>query len=572
MTCPFGTTCCGARCVDTDNSVLNCGGCGAQCSLSNATPQCNTGLCLIACATGFGDCDGDRSNGCETGLNTNRAHCGSCGNECPPENHARVFCFNRACQMGTCDPGWADCNGDIRDGCETHTDTDVNQCGACNRRCSAPTGRSPLCAAGVCGATVACSPSNLADCDGVAANGCETDLNTALAHCGRCGNACGQANGAATCTAGGCAITCAANFGDCNASNADGCETDLRTSNANCSRCGLACALPDVSTQACAGGACAVVGCANSRLDCDRNPLNGCEVSALTDRVNCGACGARCAAGESCVGGRCLLAQTSCPSATEVGCGVEPINAGVLFTQGDNLALNAGPSLPLTTVGNFAIDRHEVTVARFRRFMIAGRPAVPGGLVLYPNGTTLRWPGPTRDPATGPRFTWTPTPGSMEALPITGIDWNTAQAFCVWDGGRLPTSSEWEFAARGNDLRPFPWGTAPASGRVCPSNRSVPCAVNDPLSASGLSPFRLWHMSGNVWELVADAFAFYSDSRCWGPFTPRTNPLCTATSDIEYRGGSYFDTNESILRLSARDRRPITAVEPNLGFRCARTR
>ena len=357
MTCPFGTTCCGARCVDTDNSVLNCGGCGAQCSLSNATPQCNTGLCLIACATGFGDCDGDRSNGCETGLNTNRAHCGSCGNECPPENHARVFCFNRACQMGTCDPGWADCNGDIRDGCETHTDTDVNQCGACNRRCSAPTGRSPLCAAGVCGVTMACSPSNLADCDGVAANGCETDLNTALAHCGRCGNACGQANGAATCTAGGCAITCAANFGDCNASNADGCETDLRTSNANCSRCGLACALPDVSSQSCAGGACAVVGCANSRLDCDRNPLDGCEVSALTDRVNCGACGARCATGESCVGGRCLLAQTSCPSATEVGCGVEPINAGVLFTQGDNLALNAGPSLPLTTVGNFAIER-----------------------------------------------------------------------------------------------------------------------------------------------------------------------------------------------------------------------
>lgn len=92
--CPSGQTRCSTGCVDTRTSVTNCNGCGITCATpTNATPACTASACGIAsCNAGFGNCDGNAANGCETNTQTNRLHCGACGN----------VCASGVCSAGVC--------------------------------------------------------------------------------------------------------------------------------------------------------------------------------------------------------------------------------------------------------------------------------------------------------------------------------------------------------------------------------------------------------------------------------------------------------------------------------------
>lgn len=78
-----GTVCRGV-CSNTAADPMNCGGCGRVCSaLPNAAASCARGACGFACVPGFGDCDINATNGCETDTMTNDTHCGGCGRTCP---------------------------------------------------------------------------------------------------------------------------------------------------------------------------------------------------------------------------------------------------------------------------------------------------------------------------------------------------------------------------------------------------------------------------------------------------------------------------------------------------------
>jgi hypothetical protein len=92
------------------------------------------------------------------------------------------------------------------------------------------------------------------DCNRLADDGCEIDIDHDPNHCGSCTAApCVVPNAAPDCAAGRCAIRlCNEGFGDCNGTASDGCETDLRTSSTHCSKCNMACS----SGTTCISGKC----------------------------------------------------------------------------------------------------------------------------------------------------------------------------------------------------------------------------------------------------------------------------------------------------------------------------
>jgi len=95
--CPAGTTDCNGVCVDTNSNVANCGGCGVVCTAPNAVPGCVNGQCVItACFAGFANCDGNPANGCETNVLTDVRNCGGCGHVCTCVMGAPV------CAQGVC--------------------------------------------------------------------------------------------------------------------------------------------------------------------------------------------------------------------------------------------------------------------------------------------------------------------------------------------------------------------------------------------------------------------------------------------------------------------------------------
>lgn len=136
--------------TDTAVSASNCGTCGKVCAaVANGTPGCAASNCGIgSCNANFDNCDGNVTNGCETNITTNIAHCSGCGKACPNYANASAKCAASVCSLGTCNSGFANCDMADANGCEINTNTDVKNCGVCGKTCAA----NELCVAGVCSA------------------------------------------------------------------------------------------------------------------------------------------------------------------------------------------------------------------------------------------------------------------------------------------------------------------------------------------------------------------------------------------------------------------------------------
>ncbi|MEZ4410942.1 MAG: hypothetical protein R3A52_31360 [Polyangiales bacterium] len=305
LNCPAPLVACDGRCVAVLSDPAHCGGCATTCEATNAVPRCADGACVTACAAGYGDCDAAPGNGCEVDLNASADHCGACGQRCAFA-HASAACAGGTCALGACDAGYGDCDADPTNGCETDLRASVSDCGACHRACRA----NNVCRSGECAATaVTCDPGT-GNCDGDDANRCEVDLNTSAEHCGACGRACAPPNATPRCDAGACGVSrCDLGYGDCDGNPANGCEVNLESSTALCGGCGRACA-PANATARCAMNVCGVDACAPGFGDCDASAANGCETNVLSSAANCGGCGAACAlphATPACAEGRCAV-------------------------------------------------------------------------------------------------------------------------------------------------------------------------------------------------------------------------------------------------------------------------
>ncbi|MEZ4411032.1 MAG: hypothetical protein R3A52_31810, partial [Polyangiales bacterium] len=226
--CPGGMACCNGACVDPNSNAQHCGGCGMACSTVNGAPACRVGVCAVGvCTAPFGDCDGDATNGCETNTRSAAAHCGGCGMACAARPNATVNCVDGACAF-ECRAGYGDCDGDPSNGCEVDLSRTLSHCGRCDNAC-AFSGGSGVCAGGACTRT-ACDMGR-GDCDGNTANGCEVDLDSDVRNCRMCGNACSLAHATPECVSGGCQVmACEAGFANCDLMDGNGCEVDLNAS------------------------------------------------------------------------------------------------------------------------------------------------------------------------------------------------------------------------------------------------------------------------------------------------------------------------------------------------------
>ncbi|MFT3836837.1 MAG: MopE-related protein [Myxococcaceae bacterium] len=102
---------------DKVHDINNCGMCGLTCSVMNGTPECDGGNCEVAnCNMPFADCDKQYPTGCETNTDTDVNNCGGCNQPCARANED-ANCVGGTCQY-MCKPGFVDLNGDPSDGCE----------------------------------------------------------------------------------------------------------------------------------------------------------------------------------------------------------------------------------------------------------------------------------------------------------------------------------------------------------------------------------------------------------------------------------------------------------------------
>jgi formylglycine-generating enzyme required for sulfatase activity len=306
-------------------------------------------------------------------------------------------------------------------------------------------------------------------------------------------------------------------------------------------------------------------------------------------------------AGPSCAG----LPTTCGPGSNESCCGNSFVLGGT-YSRGYDFAGETGSKLRHATISSFRLDRFEVTVGRFRKFVAAWktgwRPEYSSGKHVHldsgwglsdshgpsltPNepGWGLTWsdrvaPTDTNLLCNAGYATWTPSPGANENRPINCVNWYEAYAFCIWDGGFLPSEAEWNYAATGGDeLRSYAWvapGT-PATVDCAHANlfASPTCFVGGQNNVGSESPlgdgkFGQADLTGNVWEWVFDWFGTLA-TECDDCAVFPVDGDETGHEGVSHGGG--FDTAppDALVWLRKSDVAPSGRSNGNLGFRCAR--
>ncbi len=321
----------------------------------------------------------------------------------------------------------------------------------------------------------------------------------------------------------------------------NGNETDVDCGGANCGPCED---FQDCLTPSdCTSGVCHIQIC--HAPDCNDGVTNGDE----TDTDCGGSCPGDCLFGQGCqdandcIGPNCTNSVCVCPDGMDI--------------------------VPSLGGGSYCIDQTEVTYLDYEVFY-AANPPVSGQIAQ------CQW---NQDYT--PDHNW---PNTTKTLPVTGVNWCEAYAYCAWKGGgrRLcgqiggganayanwasANHSQWFNACSAQGNNTYPYGNTydtqqcygadytPASGLHSVQNQQGVALTN---TCPGGAPF-IYHMSGNAWE--------WEDS-------------CDATTgqndNCHMRGGSYL-SNEHELKCAATDSQSVPQMQvqprnhsaPDLGFRC----
>jgi formylglycine-generating enzyme len=309
-----------------------------------------------------------------------------------------------------------------------------------------------------------------------------------------------------------------------------------------------------------------------------------CDPGEMTDAVGTAIADRTCKPIESCVD-------------LDTTCGPDESCCTSLLVPGGSFYQNSQGE-QTTTISDVRIDKYEVTVGRFRKFFEAWedgyRPAAgegkhehlndgdglrgAAGVPLYETGWDVDWEGATNLTDTaltlgGSLSTWQPSAGPTEEFPVNTVLWAEAYAFCIWDGGFLPTSAELNYAgAGGSQQRYYPWSVPAGSNEIsaddanygCLGDGYPGCTKGDPRPVggkpAGAGPYGHLDLAGSVAEWVLDS-----------PFPA----VCTDCASLQVSGenllrGGSFQSNATSVTTSSRQTASRTFRSPDFGFRCAR--
>jgi formylglycine-generating enzyme required for sulfatase activity len=156
----------------------------------------------------------------------------------------------------------------------------------------------------------------------------------------------------------------------------------------------------------------------------------------------------------------------------------------------------------------YYIDKYPVTNLQFKEFVEKSnyKPTDPENFLKH--------------------WTNNQIPAGQENYPVVYVSYEDARAYASWQGKRLPTEMEWQYAAQAGDNRKYPWGnTEDSTGIYCNPGNGIP----DPVGRypAGVNPLGISDLTGSVWQITNDMYK---------------------TGAIDYfimKGGSYFTTLSS---------------------------
>jgi len=257
--------------------------------------------------------------------------------------------------------------------------------------------------------------------------------------------------------------------------------------------------------------------------------------------------------------------------------------SGMVYFEGGSFMMGSVNGLPneqpvhKVEVQSFKIDKYPVTNAEFRRFAEATgyktdaeKFGDSGVFDLNTSGWILK-PGANWQYPTGEK-----SAPAADNHPVTQVSWNDARTFALWMGKRLPTESEWEYAARcgGKSTSRFSWGEKLMTGGKYMANvwqgkdlsekqGADGFVLTSPVGQYGETPCGMTDMGGNVWNWCSDVYKPYPGSEI--PY--QNNPEV-----MVIRGGSFFfDQNgENSYTSTGRAFNTQETSLFNTGFRCAK--
>ncbi len=277
----------------------------------------------------------------------------------------------------------------------------------------------------------------------------------------------------------------------------------------------------------------------------------------------------------------------------------------------------SGPAQAPTSISSLYIDRYEITVGRFRQFVaaeVAGwLPSQGSGkhsylnsgngllntggedMAAYEPGWQVTWnENLATDAASwdqnlacdGSEANWTASPGANENRPINCISWYEAYAFCIWDGGFLPSDAELNFTeSGGGQQRVYPWSSPPSSEDIDCSYANYGggsygaagfCSAGGTNDVGSESPkgdglFGQSDLGGNVWEWVLDTDSDGGGCTDCADFAPTPTPPGLPASYTNIRGnrGGGLGAGFS-LQVATADDQPAASRSTEQGARCGR--